>query len=155
MKVRYTFLDGTSNTIITPNEHRLLSIKRGSLDEEERKEIESHVIHTYQFLKQIPWTQNLKMIPNIAHAHHEKLDGSGYPLKLKSEEIPVQSKMMTIADIFDALTDKDRPYKKAVPLERALDILKMEVRDNHIDPILLEFFVQAKVYELVLNKKNA
>ncbi|MCB1190206.1 MAG: GAF domain-containing protein [Leptospiraceae bacterium] len=154
-KVRYTFLDGTSNTIITPNEHRLLSIKRGSLDEEERKEIESHVIHTYQFLKQIPWTQNLKMIPNIAHAHHEKLDGSGYPLKLKSEEIPVQSKMMTIADIFDALTDKDRPYKKAVPLERALDILKMEVRDNHIDPILLEFFVQAKVYELVLNKKNA
>lgn len=154
-KIRYTFLEGNSNTIITPDEFRLLSIKKGSLDESERREIESHVIHTYQFLSQIPWTKDLKMVPDIAHAHHEKLDGSGYPLGLNNDSIPVQSKIMTIADIFDALTDKDRPYKKAVPLERALDILKMEANDFHIDIELLNLFIQARVYERVLKMKKS
>ena len=87
------------------------------------------------------------MVPSIAHAHHEKLNGNGYPRGLHAQDIPIQSKMMTIADIFDALTDKDRPYKKAVPLERALDILKMEVKDHHVDGDLLNIFIESRVFE--------
>lgn len=146
-RMSFDFLDGTSKPVITSKELNYLSIRKGSLDEEERKEIESHVEHTFQFLSKIPWTSGLKMIPRIAHAHHEKLDGTGYPRGLKSEEIPIQSKMMTIADIYDALTDKDRPYKKAVPIERAIDILRMEVKDNHVDSNLLQIFVESKIYE--------
>ncbi len=153
-KVRFSFSDGKEMSLISPKELNFLSIKKGSLDFEERKEIESHVEHTYQFLSKIPWTTGLKMVPKIAHAHHEKLDGSGYPRGLVESEIPIQSKMMTISDIFDALTDSDRPYKKAVPLERALDILKMEVKDNHVDGDLLNIFIEAKIYERVLKKQS-
>lgn len=150
----YSFFDGTKQPLITQKEFNFLSIKKGSLDEEERKEIESHVTHTFQFLTKIPWTSDLKMIPDIAHAHHEKLNGKGYPQGLVETQIPIQSKMMTISDIFDALTDKDRPYKKAVPLERALDILKMEVKDNHVDNELLNIFIEARIYDRVLNKSK-
>ena len=94
------------------------------------------------------------MVPSIAHAHHEKLNGNGYPRGLHSNEIPIQSKMMTIADIYDALTDKDRPYKKAVPLERALDILKMEVKDSHVDGDLLDVFIESKVFEKLNHHKQ-
>ena len=87
---------------------------------DERQQIESHVVHSFNFLMQIPWTREIRGIPEIARAHHEKLDGSGYPYKLKGEDIPVQARMMTICDIFDALSAADRPYKKAVPPERAL-----------------------------------
>ncbi len=146
-KNNYRFMDGNVEPLLTADELNYLSIKKGSLDFIERKEIESHVEHTFQFLTKIPWTPGLKMVPSIAHAHHEKLDGTGYPRGLVSVEIPVQSKMMTISDIFDALTDKDRPYKKAVPLERALDILKMEVKDDHVDGELLNIFIECKVYE--------
>ncbi|HNI27302.1 MAG TPA: HD domain-containing phosphohydrolase, partial [Leptospiraceae bacterium] len=151
-KNNYRFMDGNVQPLLTADELNYLSIKKGSLDFVERKEIESHVEHTFQFLSKIPWTPGLKMVPSIAHAHHEKLDGTGYPRGLVSFEIPVQSKMMTISDIFDALTDKDRPYKKAVPLERALDILKMEVKDEHVDGELLNIFIEAKVYERLSGK---
>ncbi|MGH9805490.1 MAG: HD-GYP domain-containing protein, partial [Candidatus Acidiferrales bacterium] len=100
------------------------------------------------FLAQIPWTKEIKDIPAIARAHHEKLDGSGYPYKLKSDQIPPQAKMMTISDIFDALSASDRPYKKAVPIERALNILGMEVKHGQLDPVLFQLFVDAKIYEL-------
>ena len=94
--------------------------------EEERKEIESHVTHSYDFLKKIPWTKAMSCIPDIAYAHHEKLNGRGYPRGLHEDEIMIESKMMAIADIFDALTASDRPYKKAAPLDKALQILGME-----------------------------
>ncbi|HDY86624.1 MAG TPA: GAF domain-containing protein [bacterium] len=136
---------------LTDNEFRDLSIKKGSLNEKQRLEIESHVTHTFKFLQQVPWTKELKGIPGIAYAHHEKLDGVGYPQKLTSEQIPIQSKMMTIADIFDALTAADRPYKKAVPYQRALDILNMEMKSNHIDKDLLDLFINTKTYEKVIN----
>lgn len=87
------------------------------------------------------------MVPSIAHAHHEKLDGTGYPRGLTADSIPIQSKIMAISDIFDALTDKDRPYKRAVPIERALDILQMEARENHVDQDLLKIFIEGKVYD--------
>ncbi|GBF48632.1 HD-GYP domain-containing response regulator [Leptospira ryugenii] len=152
-KLSYETTDGGQISLLQPREFSFLSIRKGSLDFEERREIESHVEHTFQFLSKIPWTRELKMVPSIAHGHHEKLNGSGYPRGLTAVEIPVQAKMMAIADIFDALTDKDRPYKKAVPLERAFDILKMEVRDQHIDGDLLDVFIQNKVYEKILSKR--
>ncbi len=123
---------------------------RGSLTEQDRKEIESHVTHTYKFLSTIPWTSDLRNVAEIAYAHHEKLDGTGYPNKLSSEDIPIQSKMMTISDIFDALTASDRPYKKALPAERALNILQEEVKASHIDGDLLEIFIKSERYKDVL-----
>lgn len=146
-KMQYTTTEGESLDLISPYEFKFLTIKKGSLDFEERKEIESHVEHTFQFLSKIPWTNDLKMVPTIAHAHHEKLNGTGYPRGLAGEDIPVQSRIMTISDIFDALTDQDRPYKKAVPLERALDILEMEAKENHLDGDLLKVFIEAKIWE--------
>ncbi|MFQ5829886.1 MAG: HD domain-containing phosphohydrolase [Candidatus Methylomirabilia bacterium] len=141
---------GTAQTIVTPQEARVLSIPKGSLTEPERLQIESHVIHTFQFLAQIPWTKALKHIPEIARSHHEKLDGSGYPDGMRANEIPPQSRTMTIADIYDALTAADRPYKKAVPAARALDILSSEGNAGLVDRVLLDLFIDAKVYERTL-----
>src|SRR2546423_3054657 len=134
-------------SLLNHDEVRLLSIRKGSLDDAERLQIESHVVHTYNFLEQIPWTKEIRSIPAIARGHHEKLNGKGYPYKLGAPEIPVQTRMMTISDIFDALSASDRPYKKAVSLERALDILKFAVKDGELDPVLFQLFLDAKVYE--------
>lgn len=125
-----------------------LSVRRGSLNEDERKEIELHVTHTYEFLVQIPWTSDLSNVPEIAYGHHEKLDGSGYPLKKNAETISLRTRMMTIADIFDALTAWDRPYKKAIPAEKAFDILHEEARANHIDIDLLKIFIESEAYKI-------
>lgn len=135
--------------LLTPFELNRLSIVKGSLDNDERLEIESHVTHTFEFLSQIPWIRELKNVPQIAYAHHEKLNGRGYPRKLRAEEIPLQSKMMTISDIYDALTASDRPYKKALPIAKALDILSFEVKDGLLDAELYRIFVEARVYELI------
>jgi len=141
--------DGTEKPLLSNDELRYLMINRGNLDERERREIESHVTHTYRFLEQIPWTRELKGIPLIAWGHHEKLDGSGYPRGVDSAAIPVQTRMMTISDIYDALTATDRPYKRAVTAERALDILHDEAKHGHVDTALLTAFVEAKVFEAV------
>jgi HD-GYP domain-containing protein (c-di-GMP phosphodiesterase class II) len=143
-----TFEDqvGRHRPIITPDEARVLVIPRGSLTPEERKQIESHVVHTYRFLAQIPWTRELRNVPAIAGSHHEKLDGSGYPSGVRAEDIPLQSRMMTIADIYDALTAGDRPYKRAMPVEHALDILRHETNAGAIDADLLDLFVDARVF---------
>jgi HD-GYP domain-containing protein (c-di-GMP phosphodiesterase class II) len=143
----YTDFDGIQRPLLADEELRFLMIRRGNLDERERKEIESHVTHTYKFLEQIPWTRELKNIPKIAYGHHEKLDGRGYPRALRADDIPVQTRMMTISDIFDALTASDRPYKRAVPLQRALDILSSEAKEGMLDPLLLKTFIDAKVFE--------
>ena len=140
---------GAERPYLTSEEVRYLSIPRGSLDAIERRQIESHVTHSFNFLAQIPWTPEYRGIPEIARAHHEKLNGQGYPNGLKSAEIPVQAKMMTICDIFDALSASDRPYKRAVPTDRALEILKLCVRDEEIDSELFRLFLDAQVYRLV------
>src|SRR5579864_7419132 len=118
---RQTYHDprGVERPILTPEEVRYLSIPKGSLSPDERAQIESHVVHSFNFLLQIPWTKQIREIPRIVRAHHEKLNGTGYPYKLRSDEIPVQAKIMTICDIFDALSASDRPYKKAVVADRA------------------------------------
>ena len=137
-------------SLLTANEVTVLSIPRGSLSANERKEIESHVTHTFRFLSQIPWTKNLRRVPEIAYAHHEKLDAKGYPRSIGIEQIPVQSKMMAISDIYDALTASDRPYKKAVPHELALDILKKEATGGQLDLELFNIFVEAEVSKKAL-----
>jgi HD-GYP domain-containing protein (c-di-GMP phosphodiesterase class II) len=133
--------------VLTPDEIQMLSIRQGSLDEEERLQIESHVLHTVSFLQQIPWTNELRNVPEIARGHHEKLNGSGYPYKLSAPEIPVQTRMMTISDIFDALAAADRPYKKAVSIERALEILELSVKDGELDPGLFDIFLSARIFD--------
>lgn len=144
-----TFRDnGVEKPYVTPEEMALLSIPRGSLSDEERRQIESHVTHTFEFLSQIPWTRMLGRVPDIAHAHHEKLDGRGYPLGLRAEQIPAESRMMTIADIYDALTASDRPYKPAKRPEDALDILSGEARRGMLDQGLLGVFVESGVWKL-------
>ena len=141
--------EGTETPYLTEKEMISLSVPRGSLNENDRKEIESHVTHTYKFLSEIPWTADLRKVPEIAYAHHEKLDGTGYPNKLTADTIPIGSKIMTVADIFDALTAWDRPYKKAVPLERALNILVEEAKAAHVDKDILEIFISAELYKIV------
>lgn len=145
--------DGTPRHLLNEDEVRLLSIPKGSLDDSERRQIESHVTHTFNFLKQIPWTKELRRIPEIAQGHHEKLNGSGYPAKLAEPQIPLQTRMMTISDIFDALTASDRPYKRALPTEKALDILKMEAGHQLIDSRLFNLFVEGQIYRKALEWK--
>jgi HD-GYP domain-containing protein (c-di-GMP phosphodiesterase class II) len=144
---KFPDIDGAPQPYLSDDEARFLTIRKGSLDEAERLEIESHVTHTYRFLLQIPWTKELAQIPLIAYGHHEKLNGSGYPRKVAAREIPVQTRMMTISDIFDALTAADRPYKRAVPLQKALDIMHEEVKTGMLDADLLRLFVDGKVFE--------
>ncbi len=140
--------DGTSISVLSEEEFHALSVAQGSLTDSERLEIESHVRHTYQFLRMIPWTKDFKHLPEIAYCHHEKLDGSGYPRGLTSHEIPLQSKIMTMADIFDALTAADRWYKEAVPTQKAIDILAQEVAAGQLDPVLFEIFVEKRIFEV-------
>ncbi len=142
----YRDLDDTVRPYLTSNEVRFLTSRKGSLDESERRKIENHVNSTYHFLLQIPWTSELQDIPRIAYGHHEKLNGGGYPQGVRGDDIPIQTRMMTIADIFDALTASDRPYKRAVPSESALNILSSEVTDGMLDADLFKIFHEARVY---------
>ena len=148
-----TYADGDGKVLplLSPKEALNLSIGKGSLNAEERLEIESHVTHSFHFLRQIPWTRDLRRIPTIAYAHHEKLNGAGYPNGLTAETIPVQSKIMTVADIYDALTAADRPYKKALPPLKALEILRNEAQGSAIDPELVRIFIESKTYTLTVS----
>ncbi len=138
--------DGQDARLVEPSDIDCLRIRKGSLSDEERLEIESHVSHTFAFLRRIPWTPDLASVPEIAYAHHERLNGRGYPRQLHEREIPLQSKAMAISDVFDALTAQDRPYKAAVPWERSLRILEEDAKSGHLDPELLALFIEAKIY---------
>jgi len=152
--VHFEDLENARQPYLSEDEVRYLSIRKGSLDDAERKEIQDHVRHTYNFLLRIPWTDELKDIPTIAYGHHEKLNGSGYPRRVGGIEIPTQTRMMTISDIFDALTASDRPYKPAMAIDRALDILAFEVKDGMLDPELFQVFKDAAVYRVVTRPKE-
>jgi hypothetical protein len=150
-----TFTD--ENGLVAPylsvDEASCLQIRRGSLTEQERLEINSHVVHSYSFLSRIPWSRTLREVPEIAGAHHEKLDGSGYPKQLRGDQIPIPARMMAIADIYDALTASDRPYKKAMPMDKALDIVGSEVKRGQLDQELFDVFVHSRVFALTAPKK--
>jgi HD-GYP domain-containing protein (c-di-GMP phosphodiesterase class II) len=143
----YLAFDGATEPFLSPDEMRYLTIRKGSLDDAERHEIESHVTHTFEFLQRIPWTRELQQIPHIAYGHHEKMDGRGYPRRITADGIPIQTRMMTISDIYDALTAQDRPYKRAVSVERALDILTTEVKEGQLDADLYKLFIDAKLFQ--------
>jgi len=138
--------DGVPVPLLEPFEFSDLTLSKGSLTPQERRDIQDHVSHSFAFLRLIPWTKNLAGVPDIAYGHHEKLDGSGYPLGLKGDEISIQARMMTIADIFDALTSGDRPYKRGLSADQALDILRQEARANKIDTNLLTVFIESKAW---------
>jgi len=140
--------DGVAAPFLSHGEASCLQIRRGSLTEEERTEINSHVVHSYNFLRRIPWSRTLRDVPDIAGAHHEKLDGSGYPNALRGPQIPIPARMMAISDIYDALTASDRPYKKAMPMQKALDILSADVKRGELDSDLFDVFVAAQVWSL-------
>ena len=144
-----TYVDacGHVQPLLSGGEVTSLQVTKGSLNDAEIDQIRSHVVHTKDFLSRIPWGKNFARIPEIAGAHHEKLIGRGYPDGVHGDKIPLPSKIMTIADIFDALTARDRPYKKAMPLERALAILGYEVKDGHIDADLVRIFTEAEVWK--------
>jgi HD-GYP domain-containing protein (c-di-GMP phosphodiesterase class II) len=146
----YVDLDGTIRELLDPAEVQRLAIPKGSLDETERREIESHVVHTTRFLQLIPWTRELREIPRIAGAHHERLDGSGYPDGLMVRDIPLQSRIMAIADVYDALTAQDRPYKPALAPPVALRLLRQEAERGGLDAALLEQFEQCHVYQATI-----
>ena len=145
---RFPGEDGEELPLLHDFEFADLALSKGSLNAEERAQIESHVSHTYAFLSLIPWTKNLANLPAIAFSHHEKLDGSGYPRRLSADKIPMQSRIMTIADIYDALTAGDRPYKQGLPAEKALDILAAEARAAKIDATLYHVFVESGAWRL-------
>lgn len=151
-----TFKDtkGNEKRLLEEKEIKVLSLPKGTLTEEERREIESHVIHTFEFLQKIPWTEDLKDVPTIALFHHEKLNGKGYPKGLKNEAIPLPSRLMAVADIFDALSAADRPYKKALSIERTLDILIDEAKKGELDYDVVKLFIETKVYEKTLNLRK-
>jgi len=147
MGIRIADEDGDS-PLLHDFEFSGLTLPKGSLTADERVEIESHVSHTFSFLKLIPWTRDLSRLPDFAFAHHEKLDGTGYPRGLTAAEIPLQARMMTISDIYDALTAPDRPYKLAVPIDRALTILESEAKAGKLDGELLDVFIESGAYRM-------
>ncbi len=149
----YKDIDGQIKPLITPEEMAQLTVPRGNLTPEERQAIEAHVRDSYEFLKQIPWTKKLQKIPNIAYGHHERLDGSGYPRGLKENEISIQTQIIVIADIYDALTAGDRPYKQGLPVEVALRIMGSEAAENKINSHLFELFKQKQVFSILGHSK--
>ncbi|HJW57327.1 MAG TPA: HD domain-containing phosphohydrolase [Burkholderiaceae bacterium] len=142
----YREANGAVVSLLDEGEFSALSVARGCLTPEERQQIESHVADSYSFLILIPWTRDLAGVPAIAHGHHEKLDGSGYPMGLRGSQISVQTRILTICDIYDALTAADRPYKKAVPIEQALDLMAAECRAGHLDTDLFNVFVGSRTW---------
>ena len=123
-----------------------LCIRKGSLTEDERKVIENHASMTKKMLNALPFPAKLAGVPEYASGHHEKLDGSGYPLGLSEKELSMQSRIMVIADIFEALTAKDRPYKEPMSLSQAIKILGFLKKDKHIDPDIHDLFLERRLF---------
>lgn len=144
--------DGSIAPYLTSDELHFLCIPCGTLDPQERAEIESHVEQTYRFLTHIPWTRDLKNLAAYIYAHHEKLDGSGYPRRIRGDQIPIQARVIAIADIFDALTESDRPYRRAVSPEDALDIIRSEARAGQLDAELVDIMIDSQVYRRILDE---
>jgi HD-GYP domain-containing protein (c-di-GMP phosphodiesterase class II) len=145
----YRDLNGQETPLLSDDDLENLLVPRGNLTESERRAIEAHVTHSFQFLQRIPWTADLAAIPEIAYAHHEKLDGTGYPRGLKQEQIPLQTQMMSICDVFDALTAGDRPYKKSLSLAKSFEILRQEADHFKLRGDLLDVFEQRQVFQAI------
>jgi HD-GYP domain-containing protein (c-di-GMP phosphodiesterase class II) len=150
---RWVGPDGQERDLLDADEVRNLTVRFGTLTEEERKIINNHIVVTIRMLESLPWPRHLKNVPEYAGGHHERMDGKGYPRGLTREQMPVQARVMAIADIFEALTARDRPYKKGKTLSESLHILGKFALNGHIDPDLFDIFVRQKVY-LKFARKN-
>ena len=151
-KKTYKDENGNQQPFLTPDELKNLSIRKGSINEEERQIMKNHAQITLDMLAKIPFTKKLKNIPNFAGAHHECINGRGYPLGLQGGEIPFEGKLMAVTDIAEALTAMDRPYKKAMPLEQVYKILRTMVNNNELDRDLVEFFINENIYQTYQTK---
>ncbi|MCH7623215.1 MAG: hypothetical protein IIB46_03950, partial [Nitrospinae bacterium] len=140
---------------ITEDELENLTIRKGTITKTERDKIKEHAYVTLRMLQQIPFTKKIKNIPHFAAAHHECLDGSGYPLGLKGDEIPFEGKLMAVTDIAEALTADDRPYKKALSLDEVYKILRKMAQNEKLDTDLVELFIEERVYETYIKKYEA
>jgi len=145
-KRRWISADGSEENLLTDNEVYNLNITKGTLTAEERKTINYHIEATISMLEALPYPEYMKNVPEYAGGHHERMDGKGYPKGLKRGQLSIPARVMGIADIFEALTAKDRPYKKPMTISRALKILGLMKEDNHIDPDLFDVFIREKVY---------
>ncbi len=145
---QYRWLDQSGNTahFLTDDEVLNLCIPRGTLTDKEREIINYHIVATIKMLEALPWPKHLRHVPEYAGGHHERMDGKGYPRGLKREQMSVQARIMGIADIFEALTARDRPYKKGKTLTESLQILGKFKEGGHIDPDLFDVFIRQKVY---------
>ena len=143
---RWRGTDGQIQDFLSEDELKNLTIRAGTLTAEEREIINRHIVATIMMLEQLPWPKHLRNVPEYAGGHHERMDGKGYPRGLKREEMSWQARMMGIADIFEALTAKDRPYKEAMTLSQSLSILENFRNNGHIDPDLYDVFIKMGVY---------
>ncbi len=145
-RLQWTNADGVSRSLLSEDEVMNLSIERGTLNEDEREVVNNHIVATIKMLESLPFPKNLQNVPEYAGGHHEKMDGSGYPRGLKRNQMSVQARIMAIADIFEALTARDRPYKKGKKLSECLNIMGLMKKENHIDPDIFDVFIKNRVY---------
>lgn len=145
--------DEKEHNFLTESELENLSIRKGSITEKERKKMQDHAAVTVKMLNKIPFTRKMKEIPRFAGAHHEYINGKGYPLGLKGDEIPLEGRLMAVADIAEALTAADRPYKKAMPLDVVYKILRSMAQNGELDPNLVNLFIENKIYERYLSQQ--
>jgi HD-GYP domain-containing protein (c-di-GMP phosphodiesterase class II) len=145
---RFTDVDGVDKPLLTEEEFDSLAVERGNLTPGERKQIEKHIVDTWEILKRVPWPRYVARVPHIAACHHEKPNGTGYPWGFRADDIPLGGKILAIVDIFEALTAKDRPYKPAIPIEKALKILDDEEARGGIDSKLYGLFKEKRIFKL-------
>ena len=143
----HNYFDGKQmQPLLTEDEIENLSIARGTLNDKERQIIQNHVKITHTLLRSLPYPDNLKNVPDIAGSHHERMDGKGYPNGINKDTLSIQARILAIADIFEALTSADRPYKTAKPLKEVLKIMNDMKNSGHIDPDLYDLFIKEKIY---------
>jgi HD-GYP domain-containing protein (c-di-GMP phosphodiesterase class II) len=150
----YHTADGRKVQFLSEHEWKSLSVRAGNLTDEEREVIHSHALSTYRILSKIPWTQQFEMIPVIAATHHERIDGSGYPHGLRGEEMSIESKILAVIDVYEALVAQDRPYKPKMSPEKAIEILNREVTAGHLDAAVVKFFIEKGIYRLYTDRKK-
>ena len=145
-QLQWINMKGETVSLLSEDELLNLKIRKGTLNEAEREVINHHIVATINMLESLPFPKHLKNVPEYAGGHHEKMDGTGYPKGLRKDEMSIQTRIMAIADIFEALTASDRPYKKGKKLSECLKIMSFMKQDNHIDPDIYDIFVGEKVY---------
>ncbi|MBM3265348.1 MAG: HD domain-containing protein, partial [candidate division Zixibacteria bacterium] len=138
--------NGEQKPVLTENEVYNLSIRKGTLTTEERKKMEEHALVSIEMLRELPFPKKLRHVPEYAGGHHEKLNGKGYPFGLTADQLSLQARIMAVADIFEALTARDRPYKPTKPLSEAMKIMGFFVKDQELDPAVVDIFIRGNIY---------